>query len=177
MRVRTSNVIVVVLIAAFAASGWLLTHQWQAHERVIVASDARASAYREALRFVQGSAVVIAEVPSEGEPLVVECSAGVRRILGWSPGELRGQPISRLIPQSMQQQHRRALSAAVRNRSLTDGATAAYVSCNALTKEGQSVAVLITLRMIEADDATLYFAAVIDRQEDVRQIQGGDQGN
>ena len=107
---------------------------------------------------LDASADAIVAVNANGE--VVFANRAVKRVFGWSPGELVGLSVEQLVPVPLGERHvesRRAFLTAPENRPMGIG-----LDLTARHREGREFPVEVGLTNVETAEGPLVFATIVD---------------
>lgn len=161
MRGKRDSVAWALMLTAFAVvvtTGYLWTEQAHRAQKAEAKMTAYADALAQSMR-----AICITEGP---DARVRVWSKGCENIFGYTMAEMLGEPIDKIIPPDLLDQHNRAISLAVENPS--DPSTVKIIWCVAKSKSGGDVPVMIQARRLQANSDALL--AIVDRQRDVEEL-------
>ena len=130
--------------------------------RQVRKAQPKGAASLEALRTVL-EAVPVAMVMADSDGAILLVNAVSERLLGYSRGELLGQPVERLVPKRLQGGHpglRSAFLAAPVPRAMGHGR-----DLHAVRKDGEELPVEIGLSPIEVEGRTCVIASIVDISE------------
>lgn len=146
VRRRLSWSLLSLAAVAILVLGWRMTEQQLAMR---VAAQAEQDAIRRAELIVVSAPVALLMCGEDGR--ITVCSPRAQEMFGWERDELIGQPVSKLIPPELREEHAEKFQAAIAR--LRDKGEDWIISkgnfrTEGLHKDGHRIPVVMTIRMI-----------------------------